>query len=48
LQRHEGVLTIDSIEGRGSTFTCHFPPHRVAPPPAEFARAFARDGQAVI
>ncbi len=48
LQRHEGVLTIDSVEGRGSTFTCHFPPHRVVPPPAEFARALARDGQAVI
>jgi two-component system phosphate regulon sensor histidine kinase PhoR len=38
LQRHEGVLTIDSIEGRGSTFTCHFPPHRVVPPPAEYVR----------
>jgi two-component system phosphate regulon sensor histidine kinase PhoR len=48
LQRHDGVLTIDSVEGRGSTFTCHFPPHRVVPPPAEFARSFARDGQAVI
>jgi two-component system phosphate regulon sensor histidine kinase PhoR len=29
LQRHGGRLTIDSIEGRGSTFTCHFPPRRV-------------------
>ncbi len=29
LQRHGGRLTIDSIEGRGSTFTCHFPPKRV-------------------
>jgi two-component system, OmpR family, phosphate regulon sensor histidine kinase PhoR len=48
LQRHDATLTIDSIEGRGSTFTCHFPPHRVVPPPEEFARAFTRDGQAVI
>jgi two-component system phosphate regulon sensor histidine kinase PhoR len=48
LQRHEGVLTIDSIEGRGSTFTCHFPPQRVVPPPAEFSRALASDGHAVI
>jgi two-component system phosphate regulon sensor histidine kinase PhoR len=29
LQRHGGRLTIDSIEGRGSVFTCHFPPKRV-------------------
>jgi two-component system phosphate regulon sensor histidine kinase PhoR len=29
LQRHGGRLTIDSIEGRGSTFTCHFPLKRV-------------------
>ena len=29
LQRHSGRLTIDSIEGRGSVFTCHFPPKRV-------------------
>jgi two-component system, OmpR family, phosphate regulon sensor histidine kinase PhoR len=48
LQRHEGALTIDSVEGSGSTFTCHFPPHRVVPPPAEFSRALAADGQAVI
>jgi two-component system phosphate regulon sensor histidine kinase PhoR len=31
LQRHDGTLTIDSVEGQGSTFTCHFPPHRVVP-----------------
>ncbi len=31
LQRHGAHLDIDSVEGRGSTFTCHFPPHRVAP-----------------
>ena len=29
LHRHGGSLDIDSIDGRGSTFTCHFPPERV-------------------
>ena len=29
LQRHEGRLEIESVEGTGSTFTCHFPAHRV-------------------
>jgi two-component system phosphate regulon sensor histidine kinase PhoR len=29
LERHEGRLQIDSRLGVGSTFTCHFPPHRV-------------------
>jgi two-component system phosphate regulon sensor histidine kinase PhoR len=29
LHRHGGRLEIDSGEGRGSTFTCHFPPERV-------------------
>jgi two-component system phosphate regulon sensor histidine kinase PhoR len=29
LQRHEGRLEIASVEGQGSTFTCHFPAHRV-------------------
>ena len=29
LQRHEGQLEITSTLGQGSTFTCHFPPHRV-------------------
>lgn len=33
LQRHEGTLTIDSVEGRGSTFTCHFPAYRIVPRP---------------
>ena len=31
LQRHEGTLQIQSQEGRGSTFTCHFPAQRIAP-----------------
>jgi len=29
LQRHGGQLSIDSQEGRGSTFTCHFPRERL-------------------
>jgi two-component system, OmpR family, phosphate regulon sensor histidine kinase PhoR len=29
LQRHEGRLEIESRLGVGSTFICHFPPHRV-------------------
>jgi len=29
LQRHGAILEIVSTEGRGSTFTCHFPPDRL-------------------
>lgn len=29
LQRHQATLGIESIEGRGSTFTCHFPRERI-------------------
>jgi two-component system, OmpR family, phosphate regulon sensor histidine kinase PhoR len=29
LQRHDAQLSIDSQEGHGSTFTCHFPPARL-------------------
>jgi two-component system phosphate regulon sensor histidine kinase PhoR len=29
LQRHDGTLAVESVEGRGSVFTCHFPPERV-------------------
>jgi two-component system, OmpR family, phosphate regulon sensor histidine kinase PhoR len=32
LQRHGANLQIDSVEGRGSTFSCHFPPARLLPP----------------
>lgn len=31
LQRHEGTLSVASVEGRGSVFTCHFPPQRIVP-----------------
>lgn len=29
LQRHGATLAIESIEGKGSTFSCHFPPRRL-------------------
>jgi two-component system phosphate regulon sensor histidine kinase PhoR len=29
LQRHDGWLDVQSVEGKGSTFTSHFPPQRV-------------------
>jgi two-component system phosphate regulon sensor histidine kinase PhoR len=29
LQRHGGWLEVESVEGRGSAFTCRFPPQRV-------------------
>jgi two-component system, OmpR family, phosphate regulon sensor histidine kinase PhoR len=35
LQRHGATLEIASIQGRGSTFTCHFPPERLAPARAQ-------------
>ena len=31
LQRHGARLEVQSIEGQGSTFSCHFPPERVMP-----------------
>jgi len=29
LQRHSGWLDVQSVEGKGSTFTCHFPHQRI-------------------
>ena len=37
LQRHGGYLTIDSVEGKGSTFTCHFPAKRIEAGPERAA-----------
>lgn len=31
LQRHGAHLEVRSVEGQGSTFTCHFPPDRTVP-----------------
>jgi len=33
LQRHGAHLTVDSVEGKGSTFTCHFPLKRIEAAP---------------
>ena len=37
LQRHGGHLSIDSVEGKGSTFTCHFPAKRIEVQPGRAA-----------
>jgi two-component system phosphate regulon sensor histidine kinase PhoR len=29
LQHHGATLDIQSVQGQGSTFTCHFPEHRL-------------------
>lgn len=38
LQRHGATLEVDSIEGRGSTFTCHFPASRIVSRDSALAR----------
>ena len=35
LQHHGASLQIESVEGEGSTFTCHFPARRVVPAPLD-------------
>ena len=37
LQRHDGWLDVQSVEGKGSAFTCHFPLQRVWRPVARAA-----------
>jgi two-component system phosphate regulon sensor histidine kinase PhoR len=44
LQRHGATLEIASVQGRGSTFTCHFPLERLSP--ARPAEAHALDRSA--
>ena len=39
LLRHGAGLQVESIEGRGSTFTCHFPPRRIAGAESQRMRA---------
>jgi two-component system phosphate regulon sensor histidine kinase PhoR len=39
LQRHGASLEVRSQEGKGSTFTCHFPPTRVQPRTVHTAHA---------
>ncbi len=39
LQRHKATLAVDSVEGKGSTFTCHFPPAQV------LTRALVRESE---
>ena len=46
LQRHDATLEIASVQGRGSTFTCHFPVARLCEPRAAHAHAVDRSATA--
>jgi two-component system, OmpR family, phosphate regulon sensor histidine kinase PhoR len=46
LQRHGATLEIASVQGRGSTFTCHFPPQRLSPARAADAHELDRSATA--
>jgi two-component system phosphate regulon sensor histidine kinase PhoR len=46
LQRHGATLEIESVQGRGSTFTCHFPPERLCPARAQTAPELGRSATA--
>jgi two-component system phosphate regulon sensor histidine kinase PhoR len=46
LQRHGATLEIASVQGRGSTFTCHFPPERLSPARAADAHELDRSATA--
>ena len=46
LQRHGASLRIESVQGRGSTFTCLFPPERLAPARPEAAAALGHSATA--
>jgi two-component system phosphate regulon sensor histidine kinase PhoR len=41
LQRHGATLEVQSTLGAGSTFTCHFPPERIAPTVRAISTAIA-------
>ena len=41
LQRHGATLSIASVEGQGSSFSCHFPPGRLGALPAGVGTALA-------
>jgi two-component system phosphate regulon sensor histidine kinase PhoR len=46
LQRHGATLEIASVQGRGSTFTCHFPLERLCAPRAADPHALDRSATA--
>ncbi len=46
LQRHGATLEISSVQGRGSTFTCHFPPERLCQARSESVHELDRSATA--